>query len=386
MFRVCVQSEEDGSVRISQVESIPVRVPLKPGMVTKTAHGDHHTSDYVIVKVHTDEGIVGLGEATVSALWSGETSKSCVAALDDLIGPALIGADPTQVTALRRKMDFLIKLNPFTKSAVEMALWDITGKALGVPVHQLLGGKVRDVISTKMMIGAFELPRVRSLAEQFLSWGVKCLKVKVGLDLAGDLARVQAVRNVAGPDIPITVDANCGWNVTTARVALDRLRQYNLLIAEQPIAPGDTEAMASLRYPGGIPIMADESVFTLADAWNVLRAHAADVISIYPGKNGGIAASIEIAQVAAAAGIPCHIGSNLELGVGSAAMLHLACAVKNIESESYPADILGPHYHESDLLAEPLDLSFGGARVPEGPGLGVALDEGRLHHFRIPQA
>ena len=108
--------------------------------------------------------------------------------------------------------------------------------------------------------------------------------------------------------------------------------------------------MASLRYPSGIPIMADESVFTLADAWNVLRAHAADVISIYPGKNGGIAASIEIAHVAAAAGIPCHIGSNLELGVGSAAMLHLACAVKNIESETYPADILGPHYHESDLL------------------------------------
>jgi muconate cycloisomerase len=351
-------------------------------MVTKTAHGDHHTSDYVIVKLHTDDGIVGLGEATVSALWSGETSKSCAAALDGLIGPALIGADPTQITAIRHRMDFLIKLNPFTKSAVEMALWDLCGKSRGVPVYQLLGGKVRDVIPTKMMIGAFELPRVRSLAEQLLSWGVRCLKVKVGLDLPGDLARVEAVRNVAGPDIPITVDANCGWNVTTARVALDRLKQYNLLIAEQPIAPGDTDAMASLRYPGGIPIMADESVFTLADAWNVLRAHATDVISVYPGKNGGIAASIEIAQVAAAAGIPCHIGSNLELGIGSAAMLHLACAVRNIDSETYPADILGPHYHESDLLAEPLDLSFAGARVPRGPGLGVTLDEDKLRHFR----
>ena len=371
-------------MRITRLEAIPVRVPLKPGMVTKTAHGDHHTSDYVIVRVHTDERLVGLGEATVSALWSGETSKSCVAALDDLIGPALVGADPTEITAIRRKMDFLIKLNPFTKAAVEMALWDIAGKALGVPVYQLLGGKVREAIPTKMMIGAFELPRVRSLAEQFLSLGVRCLKVKVGLDLAGDLARVEAVRSVAGRDIPITIDANCGWNVTTARVALDRLRAFDLLIAEQPIAPGDTEAMASLRHPGGIPIMADESVFTLADAWNVLRAHAADVISIYPGKNGGIAASIEIAQVAAAAGIPCHVGSNLELGIGSAAMLHLACAVKNIESETYPADIIGPHYHESDLLAEPLDLSFDGARVPTGPGLGVSLDEEQLERFRAP--
>jgi L-alanine-DL-glutamate epimerase-like enolase superfamily enzyme len=352
-------------------------------MVTRTAHGDHHTSDYVIVKVYTDDGIVGLGEATVSALWSGETSKSCLAAIDDLIGPALIGFNAREITAIRQRMDFLIKLNPFTKSAVEMALWDIAGKSLGVPVYQLLGGKVRDVIPTKMMIGAFELPRVRSLAEQFLSSGVRCLKVKVGLDLAGDLARVEAVRSAAGPDIPITVDANCGWNVATARVALDRLHRFDLLLAEQPIAPGDTDAMASLRYPGGIPIMADESVFTLADAWNVLRTHAADVISIYPGKNGGIAASIEIAHLAAAAGMPCHIGSNLELGIGSAAMLHLACAVRNIDSETYPADILGPHYHESDLLSEPLDLSFDGARVPDGPGLGVSLDDEKLEHFRV---
>jgi L-alanine-DL-glutamate epimerase-like enolase superfamily enzyme len=370
-------------MKITQLEAIPVRVPLKAGMVTKTAHGDHHTSDYVIVRVHTDSGLVGLGEATVSALWSGETSKSCVAALNDLIGPALAGFDPARITAARQRMDFLLKLNPFTKAAVEMALWDLAGKALGVPIYQLLGGKVRDVIPTKMMIGAFDLPRVRLLAEQFLGWGVRCLKVKVGLDLEGDIARVQAVRETAGPDVPITIDANCGWNVTTARVALNRLRRFNLLVAEQPIAPGDTDAMASLRVAAGIPIMADESVFSLADAWNVLRAHAADVISIYPGKNSGIAAAVEIAHVALAAGIPCHVGSNLELGVGSAAMLHLASAVRNIESDTYPADILGPHYHETDLLTQPLALDFAGARVPEGPGLGVTLDEDQLRHFRV---
>ncbi len=370
-------------MRITRIEAIPVRVPLKAGMVTKTAHGDHHTSDYVVVRVYTDAGLVGLGEATVSALWSGETSRSCVAAIDDLIGPALIGSDPAGITAARKQMDFLIKLNPFTKSAVEMALWDIAGKALGVPVYRLLGGKLRDVIPTKMMIGAFDLPKVRSLAEQFLGWGIRCLKVKVGIDLAGDVARVRAVRELAGPEIPITVDANCGWTVTTARIALERLRPFDLLVAEQPIAPGDNESMAYLRTVGGIPIMADESVFTLADAWNVLRAHAADVISVYPGKNGGIAGAIEIAQVAQAAGITCHVGSNLELGIGSAAMLHLAAAVPNIDSATYPADILGPHYHEADLLTEPLDLRPDGARVPDGPGLGVELDEDQLGRFRV---
>ncbi len=160
-------------MQITRIETIPVRVPLKAGMVTRTAHGEHHTSDYVIVRVHTDRGLIGLGEATVSALWSGETSKSCVAMIDDLVGPALVGADPTRITAIRKRMDFLIKLNPFTKAAVEMALWDIAGKAFGVPVYQLLGGKVRDVIPTKMMIGAFDIPHVRGLAERFLSWGAR---------------------------------------------------------------------------------------------------------------------------------------------------------------------------------------------------------------------
>ena len=229
-------------------------------------------------------GLVGLGEATVSALWSGETSKSCVAALDDLIGPALIGADPTQITALRKLMDFLIKLNPFTKAAVEMALWDIAGKALGVPVYQLLGGKVRDVIPTKMMIGAFDLPRVRSLAEQFLGWGVRCLKVKVGLDLAGDLARVQAVRERGGPGYP---------DHDRRQLRLERDDGADRARATAPVQPaGRRTADRAGRHRGdglapiggGIPIMADESVFTLADAWNVLRAHAADVISIYPGQ------------------------------------------------------------------------------------------------------
>jgi L-alanine-DL-glutamate epimerase-like enolase superfamily enzyme len=370
-------------MRITQIETIPVRVPLKSGMTTRTAHGEYHTSDYVIVRVHTDAGLVGLGEATVSALWSGETAASCVAAIDGLIGPALVGQDPMRITDLRNQIDFLIKLNPFTRAAVEIALWDIAGKAMGVPVYQLLGGKLRDVIPTKMMIGAFDLTRARALAEQFLAWGVRCLKVKVGIELAGDLARVAAVREVAGPDIPITIDANCGWNVTTARIALEHLRRFDLRVAEQPIAPGDVEAMAYLRTTCGIPIMADESVFTLADAWNVLRGHAADVISIYPGKNGGIAAAVEIAQVARAAGIACHVGSNLELGIGSAAMLHLAAAVPNIDSTAYPADILGPHYHEADLLAEPLALLPDGARVPDGPGLGVTLDEEQLRRFRV---
>ncbi len=370
-------------MRITRVESIPVRVPLKPGMLARTAHGLHHTSDYVIVRVYTDQGLVGVGEATVSALWSGETSVGAKGAIDGLLGPALVGRDPTAITEARRVMDFLIKQNPFTKAAVEMALWDLTGKAWGRPVYDLLGGKLRDVIATKMMIGAFDLDQVREMAARFLSAGARCLKVKVGLDRAGDVRRVQAVREVAGDEIPITIDANCGWDWPTARRALDDLRGLNLLAIEQPIAAGDPEALARLRMVAGAPLIADESVFTLTDAWSVLKAQAADVISIYPGKNGGIAASLEIAHLARSVGLPCHLGSNLELGVGSAAMAHLAAATPNLDSDAYPADLIGPHYHVADLLSTPLELSYAHARVPEGPGLGVEIDEDALRRFRV---
>lgn len=369
-------------MKITRVEPVPVCVPLKKGLMTKTAHGEHVVSPYVLVRVHTDEGLVGLGEATLAPRWTGETSRSCVAAIDDLIGPALTGKDPSRITALRAVMDRELKLNPFTKAAVEMALWDLAGKAAGKPVYELLGGKVRDEIPIKMVVGGFAVEKALSLAEQFLTWGVRSLKVKVGLDLEGDVARVAAVRRLAGPGVPIGIDANCGWDQTTARRALRRLLAYDLLFAEQPIPPGDPAALAALRRDQAIPIMADESVFTLADAWQLAAHGAADVLSVYPGKHGGIAGTVEIAHVAKAAGLTCHLGSNLELGVGTAAMLHVAAALPTIASEVYPADAIGPLYHEADLLTVPLELGPVAARVPGGPGLGVELDEEQLRRWR----
>jgi len=154
-------------MKITRIEAIPVNVPLKKGLTTKTAHGEHIDSPYVIVKIHTDDGIIGLGEATLSPRWSGETQAGCLAAIDQLIGPVLVGKDPTQVHECRAAMNRVIKLNPFTKCAVEMALWDIAGKAVGKPVHQLLGGKVRSEIPIKLVIGAFDRENVKRLADHF---------------------------------------------------------------------------------------------------------------------------------------------------------------------------------------------------------------------------
>ena len=370
-------------MKISRIESIPVSVPLKKGLTAKTAHGEHATSLFVLVRVHTDQGIVGLGEASISALWSGETQAGTVAAIRDYISPLLVGQDPRNITAARRAMDFVIKLNPFTKAAIEMALWDIAGKAAGLPVYQLLGGKVRDKIRIKLVLWAFDIPTVHKMAELFLGWGVSCLKVKVGLDPESDIARVRAAREFAGPDMAMTIDANTGWTISQAKYCLRQLASTNLILAEQPIPAGDPAAMAELRRDTPFPIMADESVFTLQDAWHLMNHRAADILSVYPGKHGGIAATGEIVAVAKAAGVRCAIGSNLELGVGTAAMLHVAAAYSEIDSDSFPADTIGPFYHEGDLLTKPLDLGPPYAKIPEGPGLGVELDEEQVKRWRV---
>src|SRR5439155_15042046 len=306
-----------------------------------------------------------------------------VAAITEYIAPQLVGKDPRDITAARRAMDFIIKLNPFTKAAVEMALWDVAGKAAGVPVYQLLGGKVRDRVRIKLVVWARDLPGSRKMAEEHLKLGVTCVKVKTGLDPESDIARVRAVREVAGPNIPLTIDSNCGWTIQQAKYCLRQLADVNLLLAEQPIPAGDPAALAELRRDTPVPIMADESVFTLQDAW-LLTAHwAADIFSVYPGKHGGIAATAEIVAVAKAAGLRCAIGSNLELGVGTAAMLHVAAALPEVDTDSYPADTIGPFYHEGDLITKPLDLGPPHAKVPEQPGLGVELDEGQLTRWRV---
>ena len=179
------------------------------------------------------------------------------------------------------------------------------------------------------------------------------------------------MREVAGPTIPIGIDVNCGWSLDTARRILPKLEPYDILSQSNPSLPtirnhshnsGQQHTFQSWRM--------NESLFTLADAWLLANARAADIFSVYPGKHGGLSATLEIVQVAKAAGAVGSIGSNLELGIGTAAMLHAAAAMAAIDSETYPADIIGPLYHEADLLHESLALGPEVARVPEGPWIG----------------
>jgi len=369
-------------MKITDIEAIPIKVPLKPFLTTKTAHGEHVDSPYVIVRVNTDTDLCGLGEATLAPRWSGETSESCLAAINQLIAPALVGEDPLNINVAVQKMDRVIKLNPFTKAAVEMALWDLSGKAVGRPVYELLGGKVRDTIPIKTVIGAFSPEKTVELTQYFLDQGFTSLKVKVGLDLKSDLERLDIVRQTIGPHVSMGIDANCGWDFSTACAALSQIEKFDLAFCEQPIQIGQHDAWKELRRFTSIPLMADESVFSVADAWEICRQRSADILSIYPGKNGGLSHTVAICHLAEAANLVCSIGSNLELGIGSAAMLHVATAMKVIDCERFPADCLGPLFHEADMIQQPLSMGPVVAEVPTGPGLGVELDEDQLARWR----
>jgi len=367
-------------MKITEIETIPVHVPLKPDVTMKTSHGRHVVSPYVLVRVHTDEGITGIGEGTLSPTWTGETRPGGLAVIRDLFAPELVGQDPRNINALMRRLNRVLVGNPFAKAAIDMALWDISGKAAGVPVYQLLGGKVREELPIKLVSGGFPTDEAVALGRKFLDWGTQTLKVKVGV--GDDVSRVAAVRELAGPDIPIGIDANQGWDIATARRRLAELEPLDILFCEQPIPRHDPAALADLRRTTNIPIMADESVFTAADAIQIVNHHAADILSIYPGKHGGIGPTLEIAAIAKAAGLSVTMGSNLELGIATAAMLHVGIACDAFTAEKFPGDYVGPWYHEADLLKTSLDLGPPAAKAPEGPGLGIELDEEQLEKYR----
>jgi muconate cycloisomerase len=370
-------------VKIASIETIPVRVPIHERLAIRAKGGTHSVSPFMLVRIRTDEGIDGLGEVSCTPRWSGEDQVTAAHFIDSIFAPLLIGHDPRDIERHTHTMQRALFGNPFTKAAIEMALWDILGKSAGLPVYRLLGGPVRDVIPTKWSISGVEPARAIEIAAWAVEQGFRAMKVKVGIDDQQDVARVRAVRQAVGADVRLGIDANGAWTPAKAVEMIGRLSDFDLWFAEQPVPPGDVEWLAEVRGQVELPIIADESVYTSHDALALARAGAADVFSAYVGKSGGIGPARAIASVATAAALACTIGSNLEMGVGSAAMIHLAAATPAFGMPDYPCDIIGPLFYTDDLLQEPLAITGGEARAPHGAGLGVALDEDKLRRYRV---
>jgi len=362
-------------MRIAKIETYPVRIGIKPEYQMITSLGVHDVSNYLVVKVTTDAGLEGAGEATVSERWSGETVVGAKWLIEHVLSPAVQGCDPRDIAALDRRLDAVCRHNWFAKSAIEMACWDIWGKAEGRPVYELLGGARRPLaIRCRFSMGAYEIPRARQRARELIAQGFDTIKVKVGTDPEQDLARVRAVREEIGPDRNLMIDANCGWDVDTAIRCIHELEDCRLWLVEQPTPDGDYAALARVRRETKPPVMADDICFDMAHARELVRHECCDVISLYPGKNGGIRKAKAIADFAAQHGVACSIGSNLEYDIATAAMCHLVVATENMQVEQYPGDILGPAYHQHRIVRHPISIQGPITTITDAPGLGVEVD------------
>ncbi len=362
-------------MKIQSIETTCPTIPLKPAYHMITALGEHVDSTYVVLRLLTDNGIEGFGEATVSVRWSGETPVGAVDVIQNVLFPAIRDYDVEDIEGIADQMDRASIGNWFAKSAIEMACWDAVGKEQQKPVFDLLGGAVRPLtIRSRFSMGAYDVPRARERAQQLLDLGFTTIKVKVGTDPEQDVARVRAVREVMGPEMDLVIDANCGWSADTAIDCLGQLADCQVTLVEQPTPKGDFQALARVRRETGARILADDICFNLSDARELIHNQCCDAISVYPGKNGGIIRSRQIVDLAAEHGIPCSIGSNLEYDVATAAMGHLVVSHPNMEVEKIPGDLLGPDYHEQRIARNPIQIEGALTTLNDMPGLGVELD------------
>jgi L-alanine-DL-glutamate epimerase-like enolase superfamily enzyme len=362
-------------MKITHISTYPIMLTVRPEFFITSSAGKHAVSRYLVIAIHTDEGIVGWGEATVVPLWSGESRGGAEALIHDYFAGLLIGKDPEDLENILREMDAIAWENHFTKAAVEMALLDLIGKKQNRPVYELLGGaKNPKKIPIKFSIGLREPEDAARIAAQKVAEGFTALKIKVGLDHEKDLLRARLVREAA-PHVKFNVDVNGGWSVEDSIREIPRYAPFNLDYVEQPTPRWDIEALAKVRQVTGVRIMADESVFSVRQAEQAFRQQAADLISIYPGKNGGMLKAQKICKLAEEAGVGCHLGSNLEWDIGTSAMCHLTVASSNVQIGHFPVDILGPLYYAVHPKKRAIRFERGHVFLPEGPGLGLEIQE-----------
>ncbi len=370
-------------MKIARIEVYAVRAPRKEAVRSgTTTAGGITASEFGIIRIEADDGTEGLGEISITYPRIG--FFLCHAARR-LLAPRLIGLDPLAVPRALRVIDDTLagELSaPYLRAAFEMALLDLTGRHYGVPVYQLLGGRSRESVPLAWGIYQKSPEEMAQDAAAGLAAGFHAIKLKVGRELRDDVAAVRAVAKAVGPDAPLRLDANMAWRTVPEAAAAIRALAAEARVAwiEQPLGRANLDGMRLLRGRSGVPIMADESLQTLHDAYEVARAEAADVWNVYVVEAGGLMAAAEIFALARALDIPCIIGSQAELGIGTSAAAHLGVAVPNLP---YPCETFGPLRYERDITSPGPRIERGMLYPPDGPGLGVRLDRETLRAWQL---
>src|SRR5579885_1777990 len=365
-------------LRIAQVDVIPIRAPRKEAVRSGLNQGDPvSASEFGVVRIQTRSGLEGLGEISITFPRIGHTL--CHAARR-LMAPALAGEDALARPQLLARIDYLLggELSaPYLRAAFEMALLDLAGKRYSAPVYELLGGRMRERVP--LAWGIYQ-KSPEEMAAAALQSGYHAIKLKVGRRLEDDCAAVRAVA-AAAPGVPLRLDANAAYPSVAEAAAAIRAFADLAPIAwiEQPLPRHDLAGLRLLRQRTGVPVMADESCQSLRDAIDLAAAQAADVFNVYVVEAGGLEAAAAIFAFARAAGIACILGSQAEMGVGTAACAHLGVAVPSLP---HACETFGPLRYCRDIVARPVPIAGGFLQPPEGPGLGVTLDEEAVQEMK----
>ncbi|MDQ3155312.1 MAG: muconate/chloromuconate family cycloisomerase [Actinomycetota bacterium] len=358
---------------IERVETVIIDVPLR--RPHKFARVTMEAQPVLLAFVHTRAGIVGVGEGVVPGgpWWGGESVESMKVTLDTYVAPLLVGRRVDDIEGIWRDVSDRVNANLHAKTAVEVALHDAWARSLGVPVHTLLGGLARTSIDVTWALGAEPEEVVVEEALAKLHAGEhRSFKLKMGaLEPEEDTRRVCAIAEKLAGSAGVRVDLNARWDLNTSRTYLPWLVAAGVELIEQPVPGEQVEALAEINALLPIPVMADESLRTPVDALRLVRLRAADVWSMKTTKVGGLRRSRDIVAIANAADIPCHGGTSIETGIGTAASLHLACAAPGV---TWGSELFGPLLFAEEILRTPLRYAGGALHLPDGPGLGVELD------------
>jgi muconate cycloisomerase len=360
------------NTRIERIDVYPIRAPRKEAVRSGLNTADPVTaSEFGVIRISTAAGITGVGEISITYPRIGHTL--CHAA-ERLVAPALIGRDACEVSRCLVEVDRILagELSAnYIRAAFEMALLDITGRRFEIPLYQLLGGLVRERVPLAWGIYQKSPEEMAEDAKTAKAAGYHAIKLKVGRKLEDDVAAVKAVGEAVG--VPLRLDANAAWSsVAEAARAIDELSAVaDVAWVEQPLPRHNLEGMRLLRHRSRVPIMADESCLTLRDAYDLAREQAADVYNVYVTEAGGVQAAAAMFAFANAVNIPCILGSQAEMGIGTAACAHLGVALPNL---AYACETFGPLRYVHDILVQPLSIANGYLAPPEGSGLGVEVD------------
>lgn len=382
--------------RIQEIDIIHIQLPTR--REHKWTGLTEPIGGYMLVRMTGENGLVGWGEAPALKDWGGdwgryfgETPGTTKHVIERYLAPSVEGADVLNIVDLHARMDAVIKGYPYAKGAVEMAAYDLAGRSLGVPVYTLLGGCVRTRIPVTHSIGLLDIDQAVAECKQVAAEGGRTIKIKVGVEPSRDVEIVRRVREAVGPEIDICVDANQGY--VTPRDAIRTIKAMEpagLKYAEQPVEGMDR--MAEVAHAIDTPVMADETAWTARDVLEIAERRAAEIVSIYTTKPGGLYKAMEVAAVARAAGLICNVNGSVETGIGNLANLHLAAAAVPVTlscvvpvstpAEAQSGQVTGIYYTD-DLIVAPFRFEDGFVDLPSGPGMGIEVDEDKVEKYRV---